>query len=183
MEIYSKTQINEMAVALKSGKAIILPTDTVWGIISLNEGQIYTIKNRPLEKKVCKFIASVDELGLPSFLADAIRPYTPGSVSFVWKGISYRVPKCQYLIDLLRLTGPVYQSSANISGQDPVQSVQEVFSVFKPHYDYIVVVDNAPYEMLSQQPSTIIDLDKMEVVRQGEIDGQEILDEIKKGNS
>ncbi|MCQ3908163.1 MAG: Sua5/YciO/YrdC/YwlC family protein [Mycoplasmoidaceae bacterium] len=92
------------------------------------------------------------------------------------------MPKCQYLIDLLRLTGPVYQSSANISGQEPVQSVQEVFSVFKAHYDHIVIVDNVPYEMPSQQPSTIIDLDNMKLVREGEVDGQAILNQINGGS-
>lgn len=179
MQIYSKTQIDEIALALKSGKAAVLPTDTVWGVVSLNEGQIYTIKHRPVEKKVSKFVGSVDEIGLPSFYCDVLKEYMPGDLTVIWHEVGYRVPKCDYLLQLLKLTGPLYQSSANISGKQPFQTSQETFKEFKTVLDRIIIVDNAPYEMLTQQPSTIINLDKMVVVRPGEVDGQAIIDKLK----
>lgn len=178
MQIYSKTQVNEIALALKSGKAAVLPTDTVWAIASLNEGQIYTIKSRSLEKKVCKFVATIDEIGMPSFFVDVLKPYMPGALTVVYKGMSYRIPNCQYIIDLVKLTGPLYQSSANISGKKPIAVSQEAFVEFKDYLDRIVIVDNAPYEPFGQQPSTIINLDSMTVVREGPIDGQALIDQI-----
>ncbi|MBQ0045743.1 MAG: Sua5/YciO/YrdC/YwlC family protein [Mycoplasma sp.] len=179
MQIYSKTQVHEIALALKSGKAVVLPTDTVWAIASLNEGQIYTIKHRALEKKVCKFVATVDEIGMPSFLSDVIRNYMPGALTVVWKDTSYRIPKCEFIIDIVKITGPLYQSSANISGQEPIGTSQQVFTEFKQYLDRIVIVDNSPYEQFSQKPSTIINLDTLTVIRQGEIDGERIIEEIK----
>lgn len=179
MQIFSKTQINEIALALKSGKAAILPTDTVWAIVSLNEAQIYTIKHRALEKKVSRFVASVEEIGLPSFLEDVIKEYMPGALTIVWKDLSYRIPDCSYIMDLVKLTGPLYQSSANISGKQPIAFSQQAFIEFKQFLDRIVIVDNAPYEPFCQQPSTIVNLDSLTVVRDGPIDGNEIIRKIK----
>ncbi|MCQ3907511.1 MAG: hypothetical protein MJ219_01880 [Mycoplasmoidaceae bacterium] len=51
--------------------------------MSLNELRIYQIKKRPLTKKLCKFVDSVDAIGLPSFLADAIRPFMEGPLTVV----------------------------------------------------------------------------------------------------
>ncbi|MCQ3915119.1 MAG: hypothetical protein MJ201_05265 [Mycoplasmoidaceae bacterium] len=51
--------------------------------MSLNEAQIYTIKHRALEKKVSRFVASVEEIGLPSFLEDVIKEYMPGALTIV----------------------------------------------------------------------------------------------------
>lgn len=179
MQIFSKSQINEIALAIKSGKAAILPTDTVWAIASVSEQQIYAFKKRAPEKKVIKFIGSVEELELPSFFADVLKEYWPGALSVIWKGISYRIPGCSYLLDLLKLTGPLYQSSANISGKQPIKTSQEAFVEFKPFLERMIIIDNSPYEQCANQPSTIINLDNLTVVREGPINGQEIIDKLK----
>ena len=80
MQIFNKTQINDITLALKSGKAVVLPIDTVWGIASLTEEQIYSVKHRAHEKKVIKFVSSIDEVGLPSFFAQVIKQYWPGGL-------------------------------------------------------------------------------------------------------
>lgn len=181
MQIYNKTQVNEIALALKNDKAAVLPTDTVWGIVSLTENKIFKIKKRSLEKKVCKFIDSIDSIGLPPFLADIVRPYmNNGGLSIIWKGVGYRVPKCAYLIDLLKLTGPLYQSSANISGKPPIVMSQQAFVEFKDMLHALIIVDNSPWEQSTNQSSTIVDLDKCTVVRPGPVNGQEIIDKINK---
>lgn len=183
MQIFNKTQINDITLALKSGKAVVLPTDTVWGIASLTEEQIYSVKHRAHEKKVIKFVSSIDEVGLPSFFAQVIKQYWPGGLSIIWKGISYRMPKCQYILEILKQTGPLYQSSANISGDQPITDAKQVPQVFQEHLKEIVVVDNHPKEELSYKPSTIIDLDKLIVARTGEIDGNKIINELKERKS
>ncbi len=179
MQIYNKTQVNEIALALKDGKAAILPTDTVWGIVSLTENKIYQIKKRSFAKKVCKFVDSVDAIGMPPFLNDIIQPYMDkGGLSVIWKGVSYRVPASAYLIDLLKLTGPLYQSSANISGKPPIVMSQQAAIEFRDSINSLIIVDNSPWEISSNTPSTIIDLDTMKVVREGQVDGHVILDKI-----
>lgn len=179
MTIFSKTQVNEIALALKSGKAVVLPTDTVWGIASLSEQQIYSIKHRAKEKKVIKFVDGVESTSLPSFFGEVIKKYWPGALTIIWKGISYRMPDCPYIIDILKITGPLYQSSANISGNDPLTSPEDVPKVFSESMEQIEVVKNDPYQALSNQPSTIVDLDKLIVVRSGQIDGQAIIKQLK----
>ncbi len=180
MQIFNKTQVNEIAFALNSGKAAILPTDTVWGIASLSERHIYQIKRRDPSKKIIKFVGSIDEIGLPSFYADVLKNYWPGALSVVWKGFSYRIPKSQYILDIIKQTGPIYCSSANVSGQPTITMSQEAFHIFKDHLDGLIIVDNSPYDGLSQDASTIIDLDSMKVVREGPINGQEILEKLKR---
>lgn len=179
MQVFTKAQVNDIALALKSGKAAILPTDTVWGIVSLNEGLIYKIKHRDQAKKVIRFIDSVDKIGLPSFFAEVLKQYWPGGLTIIWKGLSYRIPKSDYLIEIVNKTGPLYQSSANISGQDPIQSLRDVPKLFEESMESLVLVDNSPYTPLTNKPSTIINLDSMTVVRAGEINGQEIIDKLK----
>lgn len=181
MQILSKTQVNEIALSLSSGKAAILPTDTVWGIASLNESQIYQIKKRDPSKKIIKFIASVNDIGLPSFFANVIKDYWPGALSIVWKGFAYRVPDCQYIIDIIKQTGPIYCSSANVSGQKTIETIQQAFATFKPWEEYLIFIDNAPYEGLNMVPSTIVDLDSLIVLREGPVNGQEIIERLRRG--
>lgn len=174
-------QINEIAIALMSKKAAVLPTDTVWGIVSKHEDLIYTIKQRPIEKKVSKFVSSLNDIGMPSFFVKTLERYVPGALSIIWKNISYRIPNCQYLIKLLHLTGPLYQSSANISGQEPITSINEAKGKFKKWKDKIVFVENDPPENISFRPSTIINLDNLTVIRSGSINGEKIIKKLAKG--
>ncbi|MCQ2957116.1 MAG: hypothetical protein MJ233_04815 [Mycoplasmoidaceae bacterium] len=83
------------------------------------------------------------------------------------------------MIQLVAAVGPLYQSSANISGQEPIQSLRDVPRLFEESIDSLALVDNSPYYPLSNKPSTIINLDSMTVVRNGEINGQEIIDKLK----
>lgn len=89
------------------------------------------------------------------------------------------MPKCQYILEILKQTGPLYQSSANISGNNPIDCPAKAQEEFKDALDQIVIVDNVPKEPLSAKPSTIINLDSLTIVRTGEIDGNEIIKELK----
>ncbi len=106
----------------------------------------------------------------------------PGPLTVVWKGNGYRVPKADYLIDVIKQTGPLFCSSANISGKQPILTSQEAFTEFKESLDMLVIVDNTPYEGVSQVPSTIIDLDSLAVIREGTVSGAELIEKLKKGN-
>lgn len=179
MQIYNKTQINEIALALKDGKAAILPTDTVWGIVSLSENQIYQIKKRDFSKKISKFVSSIQEIGLPQPIEQVVKPYMDkGGLSIVWKDVCYRIPACSYLIDLLKLTGPLYQSSANISGRQPIFMSQQASIEFRDSLNHLIIVDNSPWEISTNTSSTIVNLDQMTVVRDGLVNGHEVINKI-----
>lgn len=89
------------------------------------------------------------------------------------------MPDAQYIIDIVKQTGPLYQSSANISGNDPITSPEQALKEFSDCLDKFAIVSNNPPQQLSFKPSTIINLDTLTVVRDGQIDGKKIIDEIK----
>ncbi len=180
MQVYSTTDINEIAFELRNNKAVILPTDTVWGIISLEEKNIYQIKQRSLSKKIVTFINDIKLLNLPSYMENEISKYWPGGLTIIYKQKGYRIPKSKALLALLDRVGPLKSSSANISGQEPISSVKQALEVFKKWEYRLVLADDKDFK-LTHIPSTIIDLDKMIVLRQGAVDGNKILDKIKKG--
>ena len=180
MQVYSANNINEIAFELKNNKAVILPTDTVWGIISLEEKNIYRIKRRSLNKKIITFINDIKLLNLPPYIEQVVSKYWPGGLTIIYKQRGYRMPKSKLLLKLMDMVGPIASSSANISGKQPINSIDEAKHVFANREFELVLVENENFK-LSNKPSTIIDLDKFVVLRSGSIDGQKIIDKIKKG--
>lgn len=182
MQVYSTTDINEIAFELKSNKAVILPTDTVWGIISLDEKNIYRIKQRSLSKKIITFVHDIKLLNLPSNIENVISKYWPGGLTIIFKQQGYRMPKNRFLLDLMAKVGPLASSSANISGQEPIKDIKQAKEVFKDR-EYELVLVNPEKFKLSSIPSTIVDLDKMTVLRQGAVNGQKVIDSINRSKS
>ena len=164
---------------LKNNKALIIPTDTIWGLIALDEQIIYKIKKRPLTKKIVKFISCISQIPcFPIHMQQVIKKYWPGPLTIIFQGISYRIPNNLFILDLLKILPMVYCSSANISNQQPITSTSEIAQVFSTNLDDIIAIEPLTTWKSSTTASTIINLDNMLVIRQGEIDGQKIIDEI-----
>ena len=85
------------------------------------------------------------------------------------------MPNHKDLLTLLEFTGPIYSSSANISGKEPIKNTLDAQSVFSQNIDSLLIVKG---EALSDTPSTIVDLDEKKVLRNGKIDGNKIIKEI-----
>lgn len=181
MQVYNTSQYEEIAFELKNDKAAILPTDTVWGIVSLNEKKIYEIKQRPSNKKIITFVNSIDSIGLPPEYKKEISKYWPGQLTIVYLGKSYRMPNSKFILNLIDLVGPLYSSSANISGKDPIKSIPEAKNVFKNDEFKLVLIQPPDEWRLSNSPSTIVNLDTLTVVREGKVDGNKIINNLKKG--
>ncbi len=175
--ILSFADYKQIAKLLKTKKfAAVVETDTVMGLISLNPKLIYTIKNRQPQKKLIFFISSINQIpNFPSQYKKIITPYWPGSLTIIYNNISYRIPNHKKLINLIKLTGPIYSSSANISGCNPCIDYLDSEKIFKKHFSQIIFVKG---KNLTNKPSTIIDLDKLKIVREGSINGKEILDKL-----
>ena len=180
MEILSTNKIQIVASALKNNKALVMPTDTVWGIIALNEQIIYRIKKRPTTKKIVRFINSFSQIShFPNYMKEVIKKYWPGQLTIIFQQISYRIPNNPFILALLKILSLVYCSSANITNQHPINSIDEISSVFSDNLNDIIAIKPVKTWKYSTTPSTIIDLDKMSVVRYGKIDGQKIINDIK----
>ena len=177
MRIYQQNQIDEIAFELKNNKAVLLPTDTVYGLVSLNPDLIYKLKDRSKSKKLITFINDLDFLNLDEKIKDILLEYLPGALTIVYKKESYRIPNNYLIRKIIEIVGPVYSSSANISGEKPISSIEQAIKKFKNHPCEICFVD---YECeMSNEASTIIDLDELEVIREGIINGKKIIEQIK----
>ena len=174
-------QIEQIAESIKTyNNVAIVETDTVMGVVALETKPIYEIKQRPSEKKIILFVHDIDQVpDLTPNEKKVISKYWPGALTIIKNGISYRVPNHKNLLKLIDITGPLYSSSANISGKEPIKSSQEAEETFKKFIGGLIIVEG---KQLGSQPSTIINLDTYTVVRQGKYDGQKIIDQISKGN-
>lgn len=177
MRIYTSNQVNEIVFELKNNKAVILPTDTVMGIISLTPELIYKIKNRSASQKLITFVNNIKSINLPDNLEKIISKYWPGQLTIIYKKNSYRWPDNKLIDKIINLSGPVFSSSANISGQLPIKNEKDAIKKFAQHTWELVVVEG---ESKNNVASTIINLDNNTVVRNGILDGKKIIEEISK---
>lgn len=165
---YTYHEIDNVVFELLNQKAVIIPTDTVIGIISKDQNLIYEIKNRPKSKKIITFLADHSQLeDLNESQRQFINEFWPGPVTIIKKAHSYRIPNDKYLLYILSKVGPLYSSSANISDHQPINSATEANIEFNEDkfFNKLVIVDG---NSISDTPSTIVDLDKWEILRVGQ---------------
>ncbi len=177
--------VAELNNHLKSGGVIAFPTDTVWGLGALptraGADALFEIKRRPANKHL---IIMSDKLAhirpymenYPARAFDLANKYWPGALtigvpvagtdSMVFGGV--RVPNYKPFMELCGVIDGhcLATTSANISGQPPLQSADEIRKTFPD----IIVIDNA-FEPMGGAPSTVVvlDGDSANVVRTGAV--------------
>lgn len=151
---------------VKKGKAIIINTGTVFGLLSTEESAIYELKKREKNKKNILLISDISQIKkkLPEEFKKLAKAFWPGALTLIYEGQGYRVPKNRILLKILRATGPLWSSSANISGEAPIRSLKEAKRVFKNKVLYVSAGNK-----LDNEPSTIYDLDNKKVIRAGRL--------------
>jgi len=181
MNILKKASIKDVVEGIKNRLVLVVPTDTVYGLIADARNKnaverIFAIKKRPAEMKLPVFVGSID---LAKELADInneqekeLEEKWPGPYTFVLprkkyekelfgldsKTIALRIPDNPPLLEALKqLNTPVVQTSANISGHGAIGNIDEVIRQFESNEtkpDIIIDGGNLP----ESKPSTIIDL-------------------------
>ena len=137
---------------MRSGGVIAFPTETVYGIGALLSkpraiARIYKIKKRARSKPLQALVASLrqaKELGVfnKKVLAFAKKRW-PGPLTLIVpaaagnKKIGLRMPAHRRLLQLIRKTGPIAATSANISGEKPFLTAKEVKQGLKS-LDYVI---------------------------------------------
>ncbi|HKA25150.1 MAG TPA: L-threonylcarbamoyladenylate synthase [Candidatus Eisenbacteria bacterium] len=185
--------VAEAAEAILRGGVISFPTDTFYGLgCSLMDpaavDMLYRLKRRPQNLAVISLIsdpAEVEALAadIPDVAATLMKRFWPGPLSIVFRAsilvpaacrgpketIALRFPQHPLSLALVRaLGGPLVASSANLSGQPPAKSAEEVIRAFGNQLD--LVLDGGPSQAV--QPSTLIDVTsgRVEVLRAGAVD-------------
>ncbi|MGV0990946.1 MAG: L-threonylcarbamoyladenylate synthase [Mycobacterium sp.] len=170
--------IAEAVSVVKSGRLVVLPTDTVYGLgadafDSQAVASLLTAKGRGRDMPVGVLVGSWHTIeglvySVPKDARELIRAFWPGALSLVVKQapslqwdlgdargtVMLRMPLHPVAIELLRETGPMAVSSANISGQPPATTAADAQRQFGDLVD--VYLDSGPSEQ--QAASTIVDL-------------------------
>ncbi|OAL10279.1 hypothetical protein A6V39_02435 [Candidatus Mycoplasma haematobovis] len=151
---------------IKKGKPIVINTGTVFGLLSTKENNIYKLKNREKNKKNILLISDIGQIGkkLPEEFKKLAKEFWPGSLTLIYEKQGYRIPKNKILLKILRSTGPLWSSSANMSGQNPIKNLKEAKRIFKDKVLYVSASNK-----LSNEPSTIYDFDEKKIVREGKL--------------
>lgn len=151
---------------MKYNNLFISSTDTVCGIAGpvceQTLDQIYSLKKRNKNKKIIILVGSLEQARQfsqwNSEAEEFAKKYWPGAYSLIVNNQGFRMPNQPKLIEYLLKNGPVYMTSANISGQAPIElkQAQDVFPQIKNIYDF------GPS---SGQPSKIYNLDTKTWIR------------------
>ncbi len=181
---------------LQSGGAVILPTETVYGLFAqaMNEDaveHVYQLKRRPKEKAMNLNVADYETIlafskNQPSYLKKIYDTFLPGPLTIILQAndrvpawinsglstIGFRIPKHPQTLELIKKTGPLIGPSANISGKES----GKIFADIKKQFGNNVTgfSDDAA---LTGVDSTILDLsgDSARILRQGAITKEELL--------
>lgn len=198
----SKQNIKLAVEYLRTGKAVIFPTDTAYalGVDAANfkaVKRLYRIKGRDFKKpvhvvveslKMARRFAKFDKLAAKLF-----KMFLPGPLTLVleckfprarhWnllsagtKTLGLRMPNNRIALALVRnLKRPITATSANLSGGKAPYEVKEIIRQFagqKHQPDLILDADRLP----AVRPSTLVKVanDKIEILRKGPITQKEI---------
>ena len=161
--------MSDAVTALRAGQAVILPTDTVYGLCALPEHEdvLYELKGRDRSKPVALIAADVDSLlaAVPGLDRALLERYLPGAYTLVFASAGVRVPNLPpEAAAVVRAVGVVAATSANLSGGPDPRRVEDIPEEIRAAVGAIVDAGALP-----GTPSTVIDLrgDEPLVLRQG----------------
>lgn len=158
--------MNDAVAALRAGQAVILPTDTVYGLCALPEHEdvLYELKRRDRSKPVALIAADIEALP-PEFDRAVLTRYFPGPYTLVFESAGVRVPNLPpEAAEVVREVGVVASTSANLSGGVDPRSVEDIPEEIRAACGAIIDAGELP-----GVPSTVIDVSGPEpvVLRQG----------------
>jgi L-threonylcarbamoyladenylate synthase len=161
--------MNDAVAALRAGRAVILPTDTVYGLCALpgHEDVLYDLKGRDRSKPVALLAAEVAALvaAVPDLERSLHERYQPGPYTLGVGEVGVRVPVLPpAAAEVVRAVGVVAATSANLSGGADPRRVEDVPEQIRAACGAVVDAGELP-----GVPSTVIDLtgEKPRVLRQG----------------
>ncbi len=189
-----KKIIKEVVKIIKKGGAVIIPTDTVYGLTAnaLDEKavrRLFLIKKRTTNKPFSVFVKDLEMAKKISCINSKteknLKKFWPGQITFVLKKkkivpdfltdskktIGLRIPDCLIIKNLFEfLNFPLIGTSANISGKSAFGKIEEVIKQFQSRKNQPDLILDAG-DLLKSKPSTIVDLTLPipKVLRKGKI--------------
>ncbi|HHJ8792877.1 TPA: L-threonylcarbamoyladenylate synthase [Streptococcus pyogenes] len=185
-----------LASIIESGDALVLPTETVYGLFAkaLDEkavNAVYDLKQRPRDKAMNLNVADFNSIlafskERPRYLKKLYQAFLPGPLTIILKAndqvpywinsglstVGFRLPSHPITAALIQKTGPLIGPSANLSGK----ASGRVFDHIMQDFDF-QVLGYADDPFLTGKDSTILDLsgERAVILRQGAITKEELL--------
>ena len=175
---------------IKNGGLVVMPTDTIYGIIGDATNvdtirKVYEIKKRDFNKPLLMLVNSVDMLkkyvlNITDLETELINEYWPGPLTIIFKKgielsdlltagkdtIGVRYPDNNMLLDIIGKVGrPLLSTSVNISGKSEVTNPNFIDEEIINSIDFIMdcgVCDNVASSVIKCKDGKII------VLRKGE---------------
>ncbi|HEL1542923.1 TPA: threonylcarbamoyl-AMP synthase [Streptococcus suis] len=187
--------MDKLRTILENGGAVVLPTETVYGLFAqaLNEdavNHVYQLKQRPRDKAMNLNVSNLNDIyffsqNTPFFLEKLYNRFMPGPLTIILKAnknvpfwvnsgldtVGFRLPNHEQTLRLISETGPLIGPSANISGNESGKKFSDIQAQFS--VDLPGIEDD---QALTGIDSTILDLSgqKARILRQGAISREEI---------
>ncbi|HEX9017660.1 MAG TPA: L-threonylcarbamoyladenylate synthase [Anaerolineaceae bacterium] len=180
---------------LSRGGLVAFPTDTVYGLAAgiyqpRGIDLLYQAKARAASKAIAVLLSDIEQLALltPGLTQSAQRlaaRFWPGALTLVvpklpslpanlspLPTVGVRMPDHDFARALIRSTGPLATSSANISGETNTLTAQEVLAQLDNRLE--LILDGGPTP--GGVPSTVVDCtqDPPKILRQGAITAEAI---------
>ena len=179
---------------IKKGHLVIMPTDTIYGIIAdaTNEKtikKVYLAKERSFHKPLLILISNEKMLQelvieIPSLVQKLIKKYWPGPLTILFKKsqkvsslltagsdyVAIRMPRDNRLLEIMnQLNRPLISTSANISSHNPITNPSQIEPRMREKIDYIL--DEGT---VNKEASTLIKVEnnKIEILRDGQLSQQ-----------
>ena len=188
--------MTDLETILQNGGAVILPTETVYGLFAqaMNEKaveHVYQLKRRPKDKAMNLNVADFEIIlafskQQPSYLKKLYDAFLPGPLTIILQAndrvpawinsslstIGFRIPNHPQTLKLIKKAGPLIGPSANISGQESGKVFKEIQKQFGG-----TVTGFADDDALTGVDSTILDLSgkTARILRQGAITKNDLL--------
>jgi len=188
--------IEDAAAALRGGELVVLPTDTVYGLAArpddpIATARIFDAKRRPRDLSLPILVPSVEAARAVARFDDradrVASALWPGALTLIlprtdasraWElgadadSIGVRIPRHPLALALLELSGPLAVTSANLSGELPARSCDELHAAFGDRVAVYLCRDDESLCLVS----TVLDLTHGDarLLRSGAVDADEI---------
>ena len=182
---------SDIIKTLKDGKLVIMPTDTIYGIIgdATNEdviNKVYEVKERPHGKPLLILVSNLSMLHelvteIPKETEKIINKFWPGPLTILFKKsskvsnaltansalVAIRMPNDKRLLNIMNhLNRPLISTSANISSHNAITNPNQLEEKMKEKID--LIVDEGT---VNNEASTLITIvnGKIEILREGSL--------------
>lgn len=191
MKIFSQGEIDKVVKFLKSGSVVAVPTETVYGLAIKFDNKtaiekLIALKDRNYESNKVFTLMLPESANITEFaVVDSesmklIQQNFPGELTIIlpknpefsneyfdnFQTIGIRIPKHEYMLNLLSKVGPLIVTSANKKGSKPALDSDVVMRELS---EIEAVVQG---EAGNQPPSTVVDFTTKQpvILRQGRVE-------------